>query len=56
MVFNPIYRMELPTAVAEVLVGPLSREIEPIALAARNLTPVSVNDLEFWKHSWSRPW
>jgi putative restriction endonuclease len=44
-----VYLTEVPTPLAEVLVGLIGREIAPIALAARDVKPVPADDLEFWE-------
>jgi hypothetical protein len=51
-----VYLTEVPTPLAEVLVGLIGREIAPIALAARDVKPVPDDDLEFWNANWSRSW
>ncbi len=44
-----IYLTEVPSALAEVLVGLIGQEVAPIALAARDVKPVSADDLDFWE-------
>ena len=44
-----VYLTELPTALAEVLTGLIGQEIAPIALAARDVKPVSADDLDSWE-------
>ncbi len=44
-----VYLTEVPTPLAEVLVGLIGREIAPIALAARDVKPVPADELEFWE-------
>jgi putative restriction endonuclease len=44
-----VYLTEVPTKLAEVLMGLIGQEVTPIALAARNVKPVSPDDLDFWE-------
>jgi putative restriction endonuclease len=44
-----VYLTEVPSALAEVLVGLIGQEVAPIALAARDVKPVSADDLDFWE-------
>jgi hypothetical protein len=44
-----IYLTEVPTTLAEVLMGLIGQEVAPIALAARDVKPVSADDLDFWE-------
>ena len=44
-----VYLTEVPTRLAEVLIGLIGRELAPIALAARDVKPVSADDLDFWE-------
>jgi putative restriction endonuclease len=44
-----VYLTEVPAPLAEVLIGLIGQEIAPIALAARAVTPVPADDLEFWE-------
>jgi putative restriction endonuclease len=44
-----VYLTEVPTPLAEVLIGLIGQEIAPIALAARAVKPVPADDLEFWE-------
>jgi hypothetical protein len=44
-----VYLTEVPTTLAEVLVGLIGQEIAPIALAARDVKPVPGDDLDLWE-------
>jgi putative restriction endonuclease len=44
-----IYLTEVPTTLAEVLIGLIGQEVAPIVLAARDVKPVSADDLDFWE-------
>jgi hypothetical protein len=44
-----VYLTELPTPLAEVLMGLIGEEIAPIALAAHDVKPVPADDIEFWE-------
>ena len=44
-----VYLTEVPTKLAEVLMGLIGQEVTPIALAVRNVKPVSPDDLDFWE-------
>ena len=44
-----VYLTEVPTQLAEVLVGLIGQEVAPIALAARDVKPGSADDLDFWE-------
>jgi hypothetical protein len=44
-----IYLTELPATLAETLIGLIGDEVAPIALAARDVKPVSADDLDFWE-------
>jgi hypothetical protein len=39
----------VPTELAEVLLGLIGQEVTPIALAARDMKPVSADDLDVWE-------
>jgi putative restriction endonuclease len=43
------YLTEVPAPLAEVLIGLIGQEVAPIALAARDVKPVSADDLYFWE-------
>ena len=43
-----VYLTELPTTLAEVLIGLIGREVAPISLAARDVKPVPADDLDIW--------
>src|SRR5712692_7025928 len=45
-----VYLTEVPTALAEVLIGLIGPEVAPLALAALAVKPVPADDLEFWEH------
>ena len=44
-----VYLTEIPTALAEVLIGLIGKEIERLALAAGRVKPVTAEDLDFWE-------
>src|SRR5436190_11919421 len=44
-----VYLTEVPTTLAEVLVGLIGQEVAPIAMAAANVKPISADDLDFWE-------
>jgi len=44
-----VYLTEVPTRLAEVLIGLIGQEVTPIALAARDVKPVSAHDLDLWE-------
>jgi hypothetical protein len=44
-----VYLTEVPAPLAEVLIGLIGQEVAPIALAARDVKPVSADDLDFWE-------
>ena len=44
-----VYLTEVPTRLAEVLIGLIGQEVTPIALAARDVKPVSADDLDLWE-------
>lgn len=45
-----VYLTEVPTPFAELLMGLIGREVAPLALAAKMVKPLSVDDLDFWEH------
>jgi hypothetical protein len=45
-----IYLTKLPTVLAEVLIGLIGKEIEPLALAASRVKPIVADDLDSWEH------
>ena len=44
-----VYLTEVPTTLAEVLIGLIGQEVAPIAISAAGLEPVSTDDLESWE-------
>jgi len=44
-----VYLTEVPTQFAEMLIGLVGQEVAPIALATRDMKPVSADDLDFWE-------
>lgn len=44
-----VYLTELPSMLAEVLIGLIGKEIEPLALAASRVNPVAADDLDSWE-------
>jgi hypothetical protein len=52
-----VYLTEVPTALAEVLVGLIGEEVAPIASAASDVKLVAVDDLDLWERkleAWHR--
>jgi putative restriction endonuclease len=43
-----VYLTAVPDTLAEVLMGLIGRELEPISLAARDVKPVPADDLDVW--------
>jgi putative restriction endonuclease len=44
-----VYLTEIPLSLAEVIMGLIGQEVEPLALAAKTIKPVAVDDIEFWE-------
>ena len=44
-----VYLTEVPTPLAEILLGLIGDEVAPIVLAARTVKPVAADDLELWE-------
>ena len=44
-----VYLTEVPTPLAEVLIGLIGQEVAPLELAARGVKPVPADDLDFWE-------
>jgi putative restriction endonuclease len=44
-----VYLTEIPTILAEVLIGLIGQEVAPIALTARTVKPVPADDLDSWE-------
>jgi hypothetical protein len=44
-----VYLTEIPTTLAEVLIGLIGHEVAPIAQAATQVRPVSTDDLDSWE-------
>jgi putative restriction endonuclease len=44
-----VYLTEIPESLAEVLMGLIGREVEPLALAARSTKPIVADDLDLWE-------
>lgn len=49
-----IYLTELPSALAEALVGLIGDEIAPIAAAASDVRPIAADDLDLWERELER--
>ena len=45
-----VYLSEFHAALAEALMGLIGREVEPLAVAARDVKPVPADDLDVWEH------
>ena len=44
-----VYLAEVPTRFAEVVMGLIGQEVEPLASSAKQVKPVAADDLEFWE-------
>jgi hypothetical protein len=44
-----VYLTEIPLSLAEVLTGLIGKETEPLAIAAKTIKPMAVDDIEFWE-------
>jgi putative restriction endonuclease len=44
-----VYLTEIPVSLAEVMMGLIGQEVEPLALAAKAVKPVAVDDIDFWE-------
>ncbi len=44
-----VYLTDVPTGLAEVLIGLIGRETAPLARAAADVKPVAADDLDFWE-------
>jgi hypothetical protein len=44
-----VYLTEVPTTLAEVLIGLIGQEVAPIAMSAVKVKPVSTDDLDSWE-------
>jgi putative restriction endonuclease len=44
-----IYLTEVPTTLAEVLIGLIGQEIAPVALTAHDVKPIPADDLDYWE-------
>jgi putative restriction endonuclease len=44
-----VYLTEIPTSLAEVVMGLIGAEVEPLALAAKSTKPIVADDLELWE-------
>jgi putative restriction endonuclease len=44
-----VYLTEVPTTLAEVLMGLIGHEVAPISLAAQDVKPVPADDLDIWE-------
>jgi hypothetical protein len=51
-----IYLTELPATLAQTLIGLIGDEVAPIAVAARDVKPVSADDLDFWERKLEQLW
>jgi putative restriction endonuclease len=45
-----VYLTEIPTPLAEVLIGLIGEEAAPLVVAAQDVRPVASDDLDFWEH------
>ena len=44
-----VYLAEVPTALAEVLLGLIGQEVAPVVMAAGDVEPISEDDLDVWE-------
>jgi putative restriction endonuclease len=44
-----IYLTEIPADLAEVLMGLIGKEVEPLSIAAKSTKPIVADDLDFWE-------
>jgi putative restriction endonuclease len=44
-----VYLTEIPASLAEVLMGLIGAEVEPLALAAKSTKPIVADDLDLWE-------
>ena len=44
-----MYLTEIPTTLAEVLIGLIGQEVAPVALSAAKVKPASMDDLDSWE-------
>jgi putative restriction endonuclease len=44
-----VYLTEVPTTLAEVLIGLIGKEVGPIAMSAAKVKPISADDLDVWE-------
>ena len=44
-----VYLTDVPTTLAELLIGLIGQEVAPIAMSAAKVTPVSIDDLDSWE-------
>jgi putative restriction endonuclease len=49
-----VYLTELPTSLAQALVGLIGREVSALAVAARDVKPIPSDDLEMWERTLER--
>jgi putative restriction endonuclease len=44
-----VYLTEVPTTLAEVLIGLIGQEVAPVTISAANVKPISADDLDVWE-------
>jgi putative restriction endonuclease len=44
-----VYLTEIPASFAEVLIGLIGQDVEPLALVAKSTKPVVADDLDLWE-------
>jgi len=49
-----VYLTELPAHLAEVLMGLIGQEVEPLAVAAKSKKPIVTDDLDYWERNLER--
>jgi putative restriction endonuclease len=49
-----VYLTELPSSLAQALIGLIGREVSTLAVAARDVKPIPADDLEMWEQTLER--
>jgi putative restriction endonuclease len=49
-----VYLTELPTSLAQALIGLIGREVSALAVAARDVKPIPADDIEMWERTLER--
>jgi hypothetical protein len=51
-----VYLTEIPTSLAEMVMGLIGAEVEPLALAAKSTKPIVADDLDLWERGSNGKW